>query len=276
METLVTPEWLAAHLDTVQVVDATTFLPGTARDADAEFRAAHIPGAVRLDIKTFADPDASAPHMLPPPALASQMLGALGLERDRPIVVYDDSPLRTAPRVWFTLRHYGARDVAVLDGGLARWRNEGRPVESGDPSPASGNWPVTEPTRPIVTKALLLEGAAPPVVDARAYDRFTGEAEEPREGMGSGHIPGARSLPFGELYADDGTMKRGAELEAAFEARGVDPYAPFTASCGSGVTACSSLLAAHLLGSDAGRLYDGSWSEWGADPETPKEKGPPA
>ncbi|WP_265564490.1 sulfurtransferase [Sphingomicrobium arenosum] len=276
MTPLVTPEWLDANLDEVQPVDCTTFLPGTPRDANAEFEAGHIPGALRLDIKSFADPDQAPPHMLPPAELGCAMLESLGLRRDKRIVCYDDSPLKTAARGWFTMRHYGARDVAILDGGLARWKAEGRDLESGPARVRSGLWPVGGPVHQIVTKADLLAGRAAMVVDARAYDRFTGDKPEPRAGMGSGHVPGARSLPFGELYDEDGTMKDEDGLRAAFAARGIDPHAPFTASCGSGVTACSSLLAAYLLGSSEGRLYDGSWSEWGADPDTPKETGAPA
>ena len=172
------------------------------------------------------------------------------------------------------MRHYGAGEVAILDGGLAGWRDAGFELESGPARVRTGLWPSGAATQRIVTKDDLLAGRAPGVVDARGAARFSGEGDEPRDGMGSGHIPGAKNLPFDELYAADGTFKKGDELRDAFAASGIDPDAPFTASCGSGVTACSSLFAAHLLGSDAGHLYDGSWSEWGADPETPKETGP--
>ncbi|MCJ8190726.1 sulfurtransferase [Sphingomicrobium aestuariivivum] len=274
MDDLVTTEWLAAHLDEVQPVDCTMFLADHGRDANAEYEAGHIPGALRLDIRAFADPDHAAPHMLPPPALGCEMLEALGIRRDKPIIAYDDSPLRSAARGWFTFRHYGAPQVAILDGGLGKWRGEGRAIERGPARVRTGLWPDAGTTQRIVTKADLLGGKAPRVVDARSAARFCGEGEEPRPGMGKGHVPGAASLPMGQFYREDGTFKDADGLRAAFAAAGVDPHEPFTASCGSGVTACSSLFAAQLLGSGEGRLYDGSWSEWGGDPDTPKEEGP--
>ncbi|HEY6049466.1 MAG TPA: sulfurtransferase, partial [Sphingomicrobium sp.] len=198
----------------------------------------------------------------------------LGVGRDERIVVYDNSPIHTAARGWFTLRHFGARNVAVLDGGMQKWLAEGRPTESGEPTPREATFDATAAADEIFSKEQILAGTGCALVDARGRGRFEATEPEPRAGIAGGHIPGARNLPFGQLYNEDGTFKRRQELARIFADAGIDPARPFIASCGSGVTATSLIFAAQLIGSDSGKLYDGSWSEWGADPATPKAVGP--
>lgn len=272
MDELVSTKWLAEHLGeaNLRVVDTSFHLPTSERDARAEFLEAHIPGAVFLDIKEITDPEKMAPHMLPPAAEAGPMLGRLGLKRDDRIVVYDASPFHSAARGWFTLRHYGADKVAILDGGLPKWMRERRAIESGEPTITPTVFDAVDGKKVIGKDAVM---ASAIIVDARGSERFKGETPEPREGMAAGHIPGAKNVPYASLYEEDGTYKAGATLERVFEEAGVDPARPFTATCGSGVTACGLIFAARLLGNRDTRLYDGSWSEWGADPATPKEKG---
>jgi thiosulfate/3-mercaptopyruvate sulfurtransferase len=201
-------------------------------------------------------------------------MAALGIGREDRIVVYDNSPLRTAARGWFMLRHFGASRVAILDGGFQKWLAETRPTETGEPTVRAARFDAVESAAGIVTKQQLLAGIDAPLLDARGKGRFEGTEPDPRPGIAAGHIPGARNLPFGSLYREDGRFQSVSELERLFADAGVDPQRPFVASCGSGVTANSLLFAAHLLGNDHNRLYDGSWSEWGADPATPKAVGP--
>lgn len=276
MDNLVSSEWLAEHLrdNDLVVVDATMFMPSSCRDARAEYAAAHIPGARFLDIDELSDHSAAAPHMLPPAEQFGAGMEKLGIGRDDRIVVYDNSPLRTAARGWFMLRHYGAERVAILNGGLPKWLDEGRAVESGSPPPREARFSAEPSTGQVVAKSDVRSGLNVPLIDARGRARFEGSEPDPRPGVAPGHVPGARNLPFASLYNDDGTFKRAEDLRAAFVAAGADPERPFVASCGSGVTANSLIFAAHLLGNRDARLYDGSWSEWGADPNTPKELGP--
>ena len=276
MESLVSTEWLAAHLGEpdLTLVDCTAFLPGTGRDGRAEYLAAHIPGARFLDIEEVRDKSHPAPHMLPTAEQFGQAMGRLGVARTDRIVVYDNSPLRTAARGWFMLRHFGAEQVAILDGGLQKWLAEGRPTERGEPAPRDARFDAQENRGHVVTKQQILAGEVrTPLLDARGKGRFEGSEPDPRPGVERGHIPGARNLPFAELYNADGTFKPPQELRRLFADAGLDPAQPFTATCGSGVTANSLIFAAHLLGNAESRLYDGSWSEWGADPATPKAVG---
>ena len=271
MDDLVTTKWLAGHLgeSDIAIVDASLFLD--ARDAKAEFAEHHIPNARFLDIKAVSDPARPGLGMLPGAAEFAAAMEALGVGSGDRIIVYDNSPLRSAVRGWFMFRHFGARDVAILDGGLGKWREEGRPTHSGETGKRTVRFTATERSD-VVAQADVLSG--PPVLDARGKARFEGTEPDPRPGVADGHIPGSRNLPYAALWNEDGTMKSLAEVEAAFATAGVDPAAPFTASCGSGVTANSLIFAAHRLGHDTGVLYDGSWSEWGADPASPKETGP--
>jgi thiosulfate/3-mercaptopyruvate sulfurtransferase len=273
MNYLVTTQWLADHLGQpgIAIVDASWHMPALRREARAEYEAAHIPGALFLDIDAVADRSNPAPHMLPSAQDFAAAMGALGIASSDRIIVYDNTSHRTAARGWFTFRHFGARDVAILDGGFQKWIAEGRPVEAGNRS-ASAAFAAAERADVISKKDLLAQSRL--VVDARSAARFEGSEPEPRAGLESGHIPGARSLPMPKLYNEDGTFRSPDELRELFAAAGVDPAQPFVASCGSGVTACSLIFAAHLLGHDQARLYDGSWSEWGADPATPKAVGP--
>jgi len=276
MDSLVSTDWLARNLGEadVAIVDSSAFLPTDGRDPVAEFAEAHIPGARFLDINQVADRTNPAPHMLPRAEEFGAAMTMLGVGRDDRIIVYDNSPLRTAARGWFMFRHFGAERVAILDGGFQKWRSEGRPVESGGERPREGRFEAFEMDGAVVSKNDILQGVGMPILDARGRTRFEGIEPDPRPNVAVGHIPGAKNMPFASLYRENGTLKSDAELSAAFEALQIDPEVPFVASCGSGVTANSIIFAAHRLGGRKGKLYDGSWSEWGADPATPKETGP--
>jgi thiosulfate/3-mercaptopyruvate sulfurtransferase len=276
MDSLVSTEWLERHLaePDLVVADCSWHMPASGRSGSEEFAAAHIPGARFLDIDALSDRGNPAPHMLPGADAFGAEMRRIGVGRDDRIVVYDNSPLRTAARGWFMLRHFGARQVAILDGGFQKWTAEGRPVESGAPLARPAAFDAEERGDEVVSKGQLLGGIDAPLVDARGKARFEGSEADPRPGVAAGHIPGSLNLPFASLYAEDGTFKPADELRGLFAEAGVDPSEPFIASCGSGVTANSVLFAAHLLGNGRNRLYDGSWSEWGADPATPKATGP--
>jgi thiosulfate/3-mercaptopyruvate sulfurtransferase len=274
MESLVSTEWLARHLGDpgLAVVDASWHMPASGRSGRDEYLQAHIPGARFLDIDELRDHGNPAPHMLPSAddfAAATEQLGIGNTDR---VVVYDNSPIRTAARGWFMFRHFGEPEVAILDGGFQKWVAEGRPTESGEPQARKARFRASEQDE-VVTKDQLLACTDVPLLDARGKGRFDGSEADPRPGVAPGHIPGARNLPFSALYNQDGTFKSREELAQLFTAAGIDCAKPFIATCGSGVTANSLIFAAHLLGNDSTRLYDGSWSEWGADPSTPKAVG---
>lgn len=279
MDSLVSTDWLAAELGApdLRVLDATAFLPGSGRDARAEYEAAHLPGAVFFDLEEVSDPASPLPHAWPSAHLFASRMRALGLDTHDRIAIYDNSPLHTSARAWYMLRSFGAREVAILDGGLAKWTAEGRPLESGTPAPRPGHFIAHPPETGLLDKdsvRALLDTGSHVVADARPAARFLGQDPEPRPGLAAGHIPGSRGLPQSNFFRPDNSFKQGAELEAAFAAAGVDLARPLVATCGSGVTACVILFGAHLLGKTDLSLYDGSWSEWGADPFTPKAQGP--
>ena len=275
MDPLVSTLWLARQLGQpdLTVVDASWHMPATGRSGWDEYLVGHIPGARFLDIDALSDTGHPAPHMLPSAAAFGEAMEALGVGSDDRIVVYDNSPLRTAVRGWFMLRHFGADKVAILDGGLAKWIAEARPTESGQASARRTSFVTAQ--RPDVTdKQAILAGSDSPVLDARSATRFEGREPDPRPGVAPGHIPGSRNLPFAALYREDGRFQSIDELRRLFADAGIDPARPFIATCGSGITANSLVFAAHLLGNQSALLYDGSWSEYGADPATPKAVGP--
>jgi thiosulfate/3-mercaptopyruvate sulfurtransferase len=275
MESLVSTQWLADHLGEpgLAIVDSSWHMPASGRNGREENLQAHIPGARFLDIDVVSDRSKPAPHMLTSAGDFASAMEKSGISSDDRIVVYDNSPIRTAARGWFMLRHFGAREVAILDGGFQTWTAQGRPVESGEPSPREARFNAAE-RDDVIAKQQILGGIDLPILDARGPARFEGTEADPRPGVAAGHIPGARNLPFSAFYKEDGTFRSPEEIRKIFKDGGADFARPFVASCGSGVTASSILFAAHLLGNDESRLYDGSWSEWGADPATPKAVGP--
>lgn len=276
---LVSTDWLAAHLDApgLAVLDATHHLPAAGRDAAAEFAAAHVPGAQFLGLASLFDAGSAVPYAAPTPDQLAARLGLLGVAREDAIILYDDSAIRTAARAWFILTAAGWENVAILDGGLAKWRAEGRALASGAAAAEPVVPPDLRPLQGVRSKADMLanlEADREQVVDARSADRVYGTGTDPVHGLPMGRIPGALNLPFTELFNPDGTYRSTEEIRSAFENAGLDMTRPITATCGSGVTASVLLFALHLIGERDFALYDGSWSEWGADPDTPKAQGP--
>jgi thiosulfate/3-mercaptopyruvate sulfurtransferase len=269
---LVSTEWLAERLGSadVQIVDGTWYMPGDG-DGRATYEQGHIPGAVFFDIDEIADRSTGLPHMLPVAEAFAEAAGRLGLSRDATVVVYDAHGIFSAPRVWWTLRAMRFPDVRVLDGGLKKWRAEGRPLEDGGTEPPSTVLESVQDqslVRDLAAVRNLLGRREAQLVDARPAARFLGEAPEPRPGLRPGHMPGASNVPAGGLVNPDGTLKSAAELRAAFEAAGVILDQPIVTTCGSGVTAATLALALARLGREDVAVYDGSWAEWGGRQDT--------
>lgn len=273
-------DWLEQRLGQpgLRVVDASWYLPAQQRDPAAEFAVARIPGAVRFDLDAVVDPASSLPHTLPSPALFAEMAGALGISQDDTIIVYDGPGMFSAPRVWWMLRIFGAKNSFVLNGGFDQWRSEGRPVDTG-----AARAPEPVAFQPALNKlavvsfeemSAIVSSGEVQVADARGAGRFAGTEPEPRPGMRSGHMPGARNVPFSLLSAG-GKLKPLSALRSVLESAGVDLAKPVVTTCGSGVTAAVITLALQSIGHRYNMLYDGSWAEWGGRADTPVETGAP-
>ncbi|MGB7406850.1 MAG: 3-mercaptopyruvate sulfurtransferase [Pacificimonas sp.] len=275
MDSLVSTEWLAGELEApdLRIVDATYFLD---RDARAKYENAHIPGAVFMDLAELADKDSDLPGMMPSAEKFASRMQAIGLGDGSRIVVYDDSDLKTAARAWWMLKTFGAHEVAILDGGLAKWKAEGRPLESGKASVRHRHftvWKDDKQIRDLDDMKANQKSGDEQIVDARPAARFTGEDDDPREGVAAGHIRGAKNVPHGELFNEDGTYKSKDELRGVFKDAGIDPDRPVVTMCGSGLTAAALSFALELVGAEKTALYDGSWAEWGGSDDTQKVTG---
>ncbi|MEL6265834.1 MAG: 3-mercaptopyruvate sulfurtransferase [Pseudomonadota bacterium] len=279
--TLVGTDWLGQRLGApdIRILDASYYLPGEGLDPKMEYRAAHIPGARFFDIEEISDPASDLPHMLPPVEKFVSRVRALGIGDGHRVVVYDQKGLFSAARVWWMMRVFGHKDVAVLDGGLPKWIAEGRAVEDMPPEPRDRHFTARRDAsmvRDVTQVALQVKLGDEQIVDARSPGRFAGEEVEPRPGLRAGHIPGSMNVHYRALLNDDQTMKGEDALRAAFEAAGVDLAKPVITTCGSGVTAAILTLALARLGHAKNALYDGSWAEWGLYPDLAVETGPAA
>ncbi|MCA3271897.1 MAG: sulfurtransferase [Roseomonas sp.] len=278
MHDLVSSEWLAEALGApdLMVFDATKYLPNEPFDGLTKYREAHIPGARFFDIDVVADPDTTLPHMAPTAGRFARLMGEMGISNATRVIFYDQKGLQSSARGWWLMKLFGHEKAAVLDGGLPKWLAEGRANESGDAKPATPTSYTPDFRADLLkgigdVKHIIADGSAL-ILDARAKGRFDGTAPEPRPGLPSGHMPGAKSVPFNELLNADFTMKDVAALRARFAAAGADGATPIVTSCGTGVTACILALGLKQAGLGDAAIYDGSWTEWAGRPETQKEK----
>ena len=277
---IVSTEWLNAHLGSpdIAIIDASWHLPTAKRDAKAEFATGHIPGAQVFDIDAISDTSTNLPHMLPSPEKFSSIVRKLGIGDGKKVIAYDAAGLFSAARAWWMFKVFGHEDVVVLDGGLPKWMAEGRPLEDG-PALKPQERHFTARYRRMMVRdqsdvAAALKSGAAQIADARSGTRFRGEEVEPRPGVRAGHMPGARNLHYASLLNPDGTLKSRSEIEAAFRAAGVDLSRPVITSCGSGITAAILSLGLTLVGVRDHALYDGSWTEWGGNPDAHIATGP--
>lgn len=274
---LVETDWLAQHLDAPDLVifDGSWHLPDVERNAYDEYLQGHIPGALFFDIDEISDTTSDLPHMLPSPEKFSARMRRMGVGDGLRVVIYDSAGMFSAARVWWTFRVMGLEDVAVLNGGLPKWTSEGHPLEEGPPPPRSERHFTSRRNSELVRDrddvSAIVAGGSAQIVDARSAERFAGNAPEPRPGLRAGHIPGSLNVPYPALLNADGTVKTAEQIKAIFEGAGIDLAKPVVTTCGSGVTAGILALGLAVLGHRATAVYDGSWSEWGADESLPIE-----
>ena len=276
--TLVSTEWLAAHLKDpdLRILDASWYMPADARDTRSEYNDAHIPGARFFDIDEISDHRSELPHMVPPVEKFMSRMRAMGVGDGHQVVVYDTAGIFSAPRVWWLFRLMGKTEVAVLDGGLPKWKAEGRPIEDLPPIIRDRHMTVTRQNQMVrdvtqVARAAKLRDHT--IIDARAAERFAGTVPEPREGLRAGRIPGSQNVFFKDLLKPDGTLKDAPAIQDLFAASGADLTKPIITTCGSGITAAILSLALERIGVREHALYDGSWTEWGMYDDLPIETG---
>ncbi len=276
---VVSTQWLAERLDApdISIIDASWHLPAAKRDAKAEFLEGHIPGAQFFDIDAISDTETSLPHMLPSPEKFASRMRKLGIGDGKKVIAYDAAGLFSAARAWWMFRVFGHDDVAVLDGGLPKWKTEGRPLEDGPAAkPQERHFTARYQAMMVRDKADVLravEKREAAIADARSLTRFSAQEPEPRPGVRGGHMPGAKNVHYATLLRPDGTLKSPEEIATVFAGAGIDVTKPVITTCGSGVTAAILSLGLTLLNAKDHGLYDGSWSEWGAATDTPVETG---